>query len=152
MSKNPANTVVSLMLVMPCTSFARVLSLGRCDNIYSGGLNENGPHRFNCFNAWSPVGGTVWEGLREVALLEEMSYWLYPHHSQWPSSPWLDQDISSLHCSSVMPARFLPGSLSWWSWTLTSRTSSPKLNAFFYNLVMMFYRSNRKVTYLIHFL
>ena len=24
-----------------------------------------------CWNPWSPVGGTVWEGLKSVALLEE---------------------------------------------------------------------------------
>lgn len=77
--KNPANTVVaSLMLVMSCPSFSRVLSLGRCNNIYSGGLNENGPHRFIYFNAWSPASGTVWEGLAEAALLEEVD----PHHPQ----------------------------------------------------------------------
>jgi hypothetical protein len=39
-----------------------------------GGFNEHGPHRLICLNAWSPVSGTVWEGLRGVALLEEMCH------------------------------------------------------------------------------
>jgi hypothetical protein len=26
-------------------------------------------------NAWSPVGGTVWEGLGDVALFEEICDW-----------------------------------------------------------------------------
>ena len=36
------------------------------------GLNEYGPNRLVCLNAWSLVGGTVWEGLGGVALLEEV--------------------------------------------------------------------------------
>lgn len=34
-----------------------------------GSLCENGPHRFICLRAWSPVRGTVWQGLGGVALL-----------------------------------------------------------------------------------
>lgn len=26
-------------------------------------LNENGPHRLVSLRTWSPVGGTIWEGL-----------------------------------------------------------------------------------------
>lgn len=37
-----------------------------------GGLNENGPQRFMSLNTWSHVGGTVWEELEGVALLEEV--------------------------------------------------------------------------------
>ena len=40
-----------------------------------GGLSENGPHRLMYLNTWSSIGGTVWEGLVGVALLEEMYYW-----------------------------------------------------------------------------
>lgn len=29
-----------------------------------GGLRENSPHRFKYLNVWSPVGGTISEGLR----------------------------------------------------------------------------------------
>jgi hypothetical protein len=36
-----------------------------------GSLNENGLHRLLCLKAWPSVGGTVWEGLRGVVLLEE---------------------------------------------------------------------------------
>ena len=39
------------------------------------GLNENGPHRLICLNAWSPVVGTVWEGLGVVALMEKVCHW-----------------------------------------------------------------------------
>jgi hypothetical protein len=38
-------------------------------------LNENGPHRFIYLSAWSSVGGTLWEGLVGVALLEEVCHW-----------------------------------------------------------------------------
>jgi hypothetical protein len=33
-----------------------------------GTLNDNGHHRLRCLNAWSPVGGTVWEELAGGAL------------------------------------------------------------------------------------
>ena len=35
-------------------------------------LNENSSHMLICLNAWSLLGGTVWEGVGGVALLEEM--------------------------------------------------------------------------------
>lgn len=35
-------------------------------------LNDNGPHKLMCLNALSLVGGTIWEGIRGVALLEEV--------------------------------------------------------------------------------
>lgn len=40
----------------------------------SGGSDsdENDPHRLRGLNPWSPVGGTTWEGLGDVALLEEV--------------------------------------------------------------------------------
>ena len=41
-----------------------------------GGLNVNDPHGLICLNAWSSVGGTVWEGLKDVALLEEVYHCL----------------------------------------------------------------------------
>ena len=40
-----------------------------------GGLNENGSHGLIYLKACSPVGGTFWEGLRGVALLEEVCHW-----------------------------------------------------------------------------
>lgn len=40
-----------------------------------GGLNENGPNELMYLNTWYPVGGTVWEGLEGVFLLEEMRHW-----------------------------------------------------------------------------
>ena len=36
------------------------------------GLDDNGLCRFVYLNTWFPVGGTVWEGLGDVALLEEV--------------------------------------------------------------------------------
>lgn len=42
------------------------------NNSSCGDLNENGPHRRICSNAWSQVDKTVWEVLKSVALLEEM--------------------------------------------------------------------------------
>ena len=35
-------------------------------------MNENEPHGLIDLNVWSSVGGTVWEELEGVALLEEM--------------------------------------------------------------------------------
>ena len=40
-----------------------------------GSLNENGPHSFIYLSVWSPVGGTVWEGLEGVALLVAVCHW-----------------------------------------------------------------------------
>lgn len=36
------------------------------------GLNEDGPHRFICLNTHSLVGGTVWEELGGMTLLEDI--------------------------------------------------------------------------------
>ena len=41
----------------------------------SEGLNENGPCRLVYLNALLHLGGTVWEGLRGVAFLEEVCHW-----------------------------------------------------------------------------
>ena len=38
------------------------------------GLNKNGHYRLRYLNAWFPLGGTVWEGLRCMALLEEVCH------------------------------------------------------------------------------
>ena len=43
--------------------------------ILYGGLNENGPCRIICLNIWSSVGGTVWEEVVGVFLLEEVCHW-----------------------------------------------------------------------------
>ena len=32
-------------------------------------------HQLICLKTWSSVGGIVWEGLRGVALLEEVCHW-----------------------------------------------------------------------------
>jgi hypothetical protein len=34
------------------------------------GLNEKDPNRFAYLNTWFPVGGSIWEGLGGVPLLE----------------------------------------------------------------------------------
>ena len=33
------------------------------------------PHRLKHLNDWLSVGGAVWEGLGDVALLEEVCHW-----------------------------------------------------------------------------
>lgn len=38
-------------------------------------LNENDPHRLTGFGPWSPVSGTVWEGVGGVASLEYKNIW-----------------------------------------------------------------------------
>lgn len=40
---------------------------------YYGVLKENGPNRF--IHAWFPVGGSIWEGLGGVSLVEEVYHW-----------------------------------------------------------------------------
>lgn len=35
-------------------------------------MNENGPHRLRYLNVWFLVGGTAWEGLDGMALLEKV--------------------------------------------------------------------------------
>ena len=53
-----------------------------------GGLNDSGPHRLKYLDVWSLLGGTIWEGLWSVALLEEVCHgdgsWGFksPSHSQ----------------------------------------------------------------------
>lgn len=42
-------------------------------SLITGGLYENGSRRHIYLHAWLPVDGTIWEGLRDVALLEEVS-------------------------------------------------------------------------------
>lgn len=88
-----------------------------CDECCSG-LNENGPKRLICLNAWSTVGRTVWEGFGDVAVLEEILHWGQGWRFQKPMltsiSPLLlyltlvDQDVSSqlfyVYCSPL-----------WWS-------------------------------------
>jgi hypothetical protein len=41
-------------------------------------VSENGNYRLVCLRAWSLVGGTIWEALVGVALLEEV--WLWKKH------------------------------------------------------------------------
>jgi hypothetical protein len=45
-------------------------------------LNEDGPHRLICSNVWFPVGGTLWEGLGVVALIEEVRHWGWASRSK----------------------------------------------------------------------
>lgn len=39
-----------------------------------GSLNKNGLHKLIGLNDWSPVSKAFWEGLKGVALLEEMCH------------------------------------------------------------------------------
>jgi hypothetical protein len=50
--------------------FAWIFNFCSFKRFYCGGLHENGSHRLIYLNVWSPVGGTVQEGLGGVALLE----------------------------------------------------------------------------------
>lgn len=51
------------------------------------GLNENGLHRFIYLHTWSPISGTVWEGI-DVSLLEEICHcgWVlrFQYSKSWP--------------------------------------------------------------------
>ena len=69
-------------------------------------------------HAWSPVGGTVWEGLRGVALLEKVCHWGQAWRFQKPTLfpdvsfylMFVDEDVSSqlLHqCYPCLPAAML---------------------------------------------
>ena len=40
-----------------------------------GGLNGNGPQRCIYVNTWVPVGGTVWEGIENMALSWKLYHW-----------------------------------------------------------------------------
>lgn len=42
---------------------------------YSYSFNKNGMHCLIYLTGWSPAGGTSWERLGDVALLEEVCYW-----------------------------------------------------------------------------
>lgn len=52
------------------TPLAPALSLQLC-----GGVNETASHRPICWNIWSLVGGTVWEGLGGITLSEKLYHW-----------------------------------------------------------------------------
>ena len=42
------------------------------------------PHRLMSLNAWSSIGGTVWEGLEGVSLLVEVCHWKWALGFQKP--------------------------------------------------------------------
>lgn len=75
-----------LLTIGPCCLFCFFLTcscwfwavyplIRQTPNMACDGLNENGPHRYLCLRAWSPVGGTVSKGLRGMALLEKVCHW-----------------------------------------------------------------------------
>lgn len=49
-------------------------------------MDENGPQRLICLNAWSLVGGTVWERLGGAALLAEESLGWVLRFQAWRQS------------------------------------------------------------------
>ena len=49
-----------------------------------GGYNEKVFHWLTELTAWSPAGGTVWEGLGGMALLEEVCHWRWVLRFQKP--------------------------------------------------------------------
>lgn len=61
------------------------------------------PHRLTCFNVWSKVDETVWEGLRGMVLLGKMCHWgqamrfqkpiSYPDSPPFPTSPSLSLSL-----------------------------------------------------------
>ena len=53
--------------------------------MYHVRLNETGLHRLIYLNACFSVGGTVWEGLRGVALLEQVCHWVWALRFQKPT-------------------------------------------------------------------
>lgn len=95
------------------------------------GLSKDAPHRLIVLNAWPPgSGGTTWEGLGSVTLLEEV--WLYWRKSHWgwalrseKSKPgqlplssclWIWWRTLS-YFSSTIYIWVLPCCLPWWEWT-----------------------------------
>jgi hypothetical protein len=72
---------LSVGCAVPCwfslIEISQSLLCGSCSGSISnfseascGGLNENGPHILICLVSWSPVSGTLGEGLEGMALLE----------------------------------------------------------------------------------
>jgi hypothetical protein len=98
-----------------------------------------------CSNAWSPTGGTVWEGLRGVSLLEEVCHWGWALWFQEPkpvpvsffstSCLWVSVPALS-YCSSAVSACCFARLLS----TRVMSSPSETVNS------MVPLHSNRKVT------
>jgi hypothetical protein len=42
---------------------------------FCGGVNKNVSYQLTYLNAWCSVGGSVWEGLGGMTLLEEVCHW-----------------------------------------------------------------------------
>ena len=51
-----------------------------------GGLNENGPHRLTCLNAWYLIDELFWEELGGVTSFEEVCRWVWALRFQKPTS------------------------------------------------------------------
>lgn len=60
--------------VKTCQAAMRACRGGDTFNLSEFGLSENGLHRLIHLNIWSPAGGTVWEGIANVTLLEEVRH------------------------------------------------------------------------------
>jgi hypothetical protein len=84
--------------------------------VHCGGLNENGPwaHSYKYSYSWLPVGWTVWEGLRERALLEQaprLNFEVLKAHAiqlaLFASCVWVSQDESSRFQLQYLPASLL---------------------------------------------
>lgn len=61
-------------------------------------FTENASHRLICFYSWFSVGGIVWEGLRNMPLLEKACHlwWVLRFQASFSSlSPACGSDISS---------------------------------------------------------
>lgn len=72
--------------------------IGLCDGL------KNDPYRLLCLNVWSLVGGTVWEGIGDVVLLEEICHWRWVW-GPFPVSPYLPPA-----CRSDVSAQLFPQS------------------------------------------
>ena len=83
-------------------------------------MSENVPFGLIDLKAWSPVGGTAWEGLGGIAVLEDVCHWVWALRFQKPKpflfkslSAWwlLPQDVNSqllLQCSACLCAAMVP--------------------------------------------
>lgn len=71
------------------------------DQEVCGRLNENGPHRFMYLNGWPSIGGTVYKGSGDMALLKGVCHRERALRFQDPCYPQLTLSDSQCLCQDV---------------------------------------------------